>query len=781
MMKRLLNKKGSVLFLVVVVMSILIVAASATFYIVNNQQSSVNVRYSSEQSYQTAVSVSDTVSKYIDGYLEAISKSGKDLSEFEDTIIGQMLNMKNPGKNIDITSKIDLSSINMGEANVNITYKGQRIDPTNSDNTIYTYDIKTTSEYNGETIVVTEVKEIILGPAEYFTRFLTSTGGRPEDVILQCGELFSDAYFENDYTAFGQENSKLHDSLYVSGTFNDTGMQYVKVKPTDKYEIVIGENFYITSAGGSGLDPESIFVGGNFINTPESNKAIKAKNVYVMGDLILDAKILDCKANFFINGNCTINVNTGENAIFYINKDLKIGSSVNGSMGTFYVKGDVELNGNIHAKKIKCDETKVTKNCTSCSSLNLENASSVIIEADITNALLNAKTADSSPVSTWTEVSEYIITNTKVNRYEDWDAEGYFNTDSVLSVSNTIDLTNAPNQVIWPEGVPNSGKQVFNDPNGYYSMSRYNKYDNNSGLVCEIKKSCKIVPITANWYNGDTLVFDATSSDLYIYLDSNGQTDSDGNKLFSFFTNTNATNVLVRGEHSVVFILPSDTNFKLNEQQFIGHEDLALYLSGMDNIDDLATNRKAVYCTNNEPTKSQIVPILKKIDPDTESPPTSSTKRTVTIMDQAVIGHSGNAHNNIFIVTNGKVRGTDGKLTSMLTNNYIDANAQASLCGFIYSPFSKMKSNGRSEGLRFFGGLIVGSYTYTNPSVMLIFTSPYDYKKSWSADEGGPIEAAKYKANDIVKYMIRFANGNGTVGDTNGIGPLQGYRTAGYK
>ena len=81
MMKKLLNKKGSVLFLVVVVMSILIVAASATFYIVNNQHSSVNVRYSSEQSYQTAVSVSDTVSKYIDGYLEAISKSGKDLSE----------------------------------------------------------------------------------------------------------------------------------------------------------------------------------------------------------------------------------------------------------------------------------------------------------------------------------------------------------------------------------------------------------------------------------------------------------------------------------------------------------------------------------------------------------------------------------------------------------------------------------------------------------------------------------------------------------------------------
>ena len=186
-MKKLLNKKGSVLFLVVVVMSILIIAASATFYVVNNQRSSVTVRYSSEQSYQTALSVSDTVSKYIDGYLEAIAASGNEfrLSDYPDTLIGKMMNLT-IGSSSDITSSIDLSDDNMGKATVTITKKKQIPDPSNPENTAHVFEISTKSEYNGETIEITEVKQIVSGPTNYFTRFLTSTGHRPEDVVFQC-------------------------------------------------------------------------------------------------------------------------------------------------------------------------------------------------------------------------------------------------------------------------------------------------------------------------------------------------------------------------------------------------------------------------------------------------------------------------------------------------------------------------------------------------------------------------------------------------------------------
>ena len=222
-MKRLLNKKGSVLFLVVVVMSILIIAASATFYIVNNQRSSANVRYSSEQSYQTAVSVSDTVSKYIDGYLEAISKSGKDLSAYSDTLIGKMMKLTVGGSS-DITSNIDFTDYNMGEAKVTITKTKQIQSPANPENTSHIFEVTTKSDYNGETIAVTEVKEIVTGPSDYFTRFLTSTGNRPEDVVFQCGELYSDAYFENDYTDFGGGATNIRNSIYATGTFIDNGI-----------------------------------------------------------------------------------------------------------------------------------------------------------------------------------------------------------------------------------------------------------------------------------------------------------------------------------------------------------------------------------------------------------------------------------------------------------------------------------------------------------------------------------------------------------------------------
>lgn len=782
-MKKLLNKKGSVLFLVVVVMSILIIAASATFYVVNNQTNSVNVRYSSEQSYQTAVSVSDTVSRYVDGYLEAIAKSGKDLSEFEDTIVGQMLNMKTPGKNMDITSKIDLSSVNMGEANVNITYKGYRTDPENSDNTIYTYDIKTTSEFNGETVIVTEVKEIVLGPAEYFTRFLTSTGGRPEDVILQCGELFSDAYFENDYTALGGGNSHLHDSIYATGTFSDAGIIYDK-NPAKHSEIVIGENFYINSAGGNGVDVNEVFVGGNLIYN--QNKEMHAKNIYVMGDLEVNGTIGNDVVNYFVNGDCRVNRNISHNATFYVNGNLYVSGSVNGDIGAFYVKGSVELQStcNINAAKIKCDETKLTNNATSYSHVNLEDATASVIENDINNALLNSKNVLGSPVSTWTEVSEYITTCTKVNRYEDWDAEGYFFTK--FPTAQTIDLNVLATKLNWTETFDADGtvtkvtvggdeRYVYEDYTKPVEITQYKQYS--SSYLAKIDKSCKIVPVNDSRWNqyGNIILFDATDEDLYIYLDSNGMVDSDGRKLFSFFDGKSGTSVLVRGTHSVVFILPSDTSFRINTQQFIGHEDFAKYLADVTSIDEKIKNQTAIYSTTNDDTKAKISPILKDIT-------VSGTK--LTIMDQTVVG-STDVHNNIFIVTTGKERDAIGKLTNTLTNNYIDTNTPGGLSGYIYAPFSEMRCNGSYQGMQFFGGLIIGSYTYKNPITMLAFTSPYDYSENWKKTPGdtdpAKIDPAKYKPNDIVKYMIRFANGNGVIGDPTDTGSLQGFRTAGYR
>ena len=760
-MKKLLNKKGSVLFLVVVVMSILIIAASATFYVVNNQRSSVNVRYSSEQSYQTALSVSDTVSKYIDGYLEAIAASGNELSDYPDTLIGKMMNLT-IGSSSDITSSIDLSDDNMGKATVTITKKKQIPDPSNPENTAHVFEISTKSEYNGETIEITEVKQIVSGPSNYFTRFLTSTGHRPEDVVFQCGVMYSDAYFENDYTDFGGGATNIRNSIYATGTFVDNGIGYIKTGPN---EMVIGENFYVLSAGGGGsgsaVDVDYIYVRGNMTVKSGANKTFKSKNIYVLGDLILDGEIGSNPTNFFVAGNCYINTHTGTDDSFYIGKNLYVGSAVNGALGTFVVDGDIDLASgcNGSAVSMKCKGT-ITNNAQSYATFNpvIDSGTGAIIGTAFSNAA-----AGGAPVSDWSEVSKYIIKCTKANKYEDWDAEGYFLDN--LATAPILDLASAPNLITnWNA----AGYGFYDTPD--YKVEQYNQYWSRSLLT--IKKSCRLAPIKnpswgGKWQgDGNTVVFDATSSDLYIYLDSNGMVDSNGKKLFSFFENFNGTNILIRGTHSVIFILPSDTNFKMNTQQFIGHEDLAFYLSGETSVTNIAENGKVVYCTNNETTKPKIEAALRTEVVDSTT--------TATIIDQSTVG--GIAHNNIFIVSAGKTRDVSGELTSTLTNNYLDFNIQSGFSGYIYAPYSEMRCNGGYSGMQFFGGLIIGTYTYKNSSALLAFTTPYDY-----ADIYKKPGEANYKKTDIVKRLISFANNDGVPGGSSDSITLQSFDTLGYK
>lgn len=763
MMKRLLNKKGSVLFLVVVVMSILIIAASATFYIVNNQRSSANVRYSSEQSYQTAVSVSDTVSKYIDGYLEAISKSGKDLSAYSDTLIGKMMKLTVGGSS-DITSNIDFTDYNMGEAKVTITKTKQIQSPANPENTSHIFEVTTKSDYNGETIAVTEVKEIVTGPSDYFTRFLTSTGNRPEDVVFQCGELYSDAYFENDYTDFGGGATNIRNSIYATGTFIDNGIGYGA--KTGSNEMVIGENFYVLSAGGGGsgstVDVDYIFVRGNMTVKSGANKPFISKDIYVLGDLILDGDIGSNPTNFFVSGNLYINTHTGTAASFYVGKNLYVGSAVSGALGTFVVNGDIELASNCNgsAVSMKC-AGNITDN--SISYANFDPVQDSTVGALITTAFADSATAG-SPVSDWSEVSKYIITKTKANKYEDWDAEGYF--IKKLSAAPTIDLANAPTLVTWED---NHYGKYSNDNITVERYSRHNDKGWGNTLVT-IKKSCKLIPVTGyNWQalgsGGETIVFDATSSDLYIYLDSNGMTDSNGKKLFSFFNSGQGTNLLIRGTHSVIFILPSDTNFKMNTQQFIGHEAFALYLSGKTSVKDIAETGAVVYSYDNSATEAKITPALETV---------AVGGTNATIMKQSTVG--ANAHNNIFLVTTGKTRDASNKLTSTFTNNYVDFNIASGFSGYIYAPCSELLCNGGYSGLQFFGGLIVGTYTYKNPSAMLAFTTPYDY-----ADIYKGAGETNYKKTDIVKRLINFANSDGVPGGSSAGSTLQSFGTLGYK
>lgn len=694
-MSRLLNKKGSVLFLVLVVMSLLIIAASATYYIVNNQSRSTTVRYSSEQSYQTAKSMSSAVSKYINGYLNAIKASGeKEVGKYSNTVVGKMLQ----GETIS-TKDLDLLAMGMSEsdlAKVNVTIKpsGTKMD---KDNTINFYDIEVYSEYNGETTKVTQVIAIETGPAEYFTRFLTSTGKRSEDVIVSAYQILSGAYFENDFTRLS--GAHMNDSVYVSGTFDDDGVIYHRSVNGSQTDIVVNDNFYCKGAAGAVVDVNEIYVGGNFLCA----KQILADNVYVLGDYTCNMSQGSSNSVFYIDGDCYLNSGTTSGSDyqkFYINGDLYINNKSE-SQGEFHVKGNVIIPGQ--------DMTLTTKGIE-CGGKFLYADGTEVSDADggwtgepaPTGWFRNWKiTFNDSYISLFddervADVVNNIANNTAKNKYGSWDAEGYFN--KTFTEAKTIN--------------PSDPKYKAGEWSDDYSVT--------------INESCKLQP--ASWYWGKHyIIIDASEKDIYIYLDSNGL-KKDGRDYFSFNRANEAAdssvNIVVKGTHSVIFVLPRTTDFRIGSFAFVGHIGLAKYMTGKSDDDELikdVSNIRSFF----KPEPENITKIQNLFVPgDNDS----------TIIDRSKLADK-QTHNNIFIVTTG-------------TSNWIDIGGEATFCGYMYAPSSVMRCNEAGQTIGFVGGLIMGSYTYENMTATLAFTTPYDYDGIYGMT----------KKTDIVKALMSVAS-----------------------
>ncbi len=721
MMKRLLDKKGSVLFLVVVVMSILIIAASATFYVVNNQRSSVNVRYSSEQSYQTAVSVSDTVSKYIDGYLKAISLSGKELNEYSDTLIGKMVDLPEGGTS-DITSNIDFSNIDMGKATVSITKKSETHPTDNPKNTVHKFEISTKSDYNGETVTVTEVMEIVTGPAKYFTRFLTSTGNDPRDAIIGAYKILSDAYFENDYTVLGVNGQMaVNDSIFSSGTLVDEGIGYNNAKFTS---MIVAENYFITttSGGGGGSDYTSNFaineayIGGDFyngiLNQGKSGKRILSDKVCVLGDYYGYNSSVESGTKMYINGDCHIYDCSTSGSTFYINGNLYLHSEWNN--GTYNVAGDIILDNNLGNGVYNCGGALQSNGYTNYASVN-EGAA-------IGNPF------DDDEVS---KTSIKVSSETSRQKYRKWDAEKHFDNKGITA---EIDLNDSVYRVKNAEG--NYTGEVY----------------------VEINQDCTVYPATSGWNDGKyhTIVVDAGNivtdkEPMYIKLmPSSGDGDT-----FAFSTNgvgeaSGTFNLLIKGERPVVFVVPENVNFVMNSMSFIGHVDVASYLTGKteDELIKEPSIAKTNFCKDNIENDPKVIGL------------TTSSKWHAGQPDEVestILNIGGSAHNNIFLVTSGD-------------DNEFLFNGESCVFGYVYAPDAYLKTSGTSgRCLAFLGGMIVGSYAYNNGQAVLVFTTPYDYKGQYT-------NSTIQSPSDIVKELI--AKSNGVTGDA---ATLQKFESLGYK
>lgn len=729
-MKKLLNKRGSVLFLVVVVMALLLVAASATYYVVRNQHISANTHYASEQSYQTAYSVSKAVSDFIDNRIGDIAGGGSALNAKENKLISEMLSLTTGS----FLSDIDLKELGMGEAKVTIKKAGATAVP-GSDNTAVTFEIETTAEVNGESTRLVMLKEITTGPTEYFNRFLTSTGGRQEDVLIGSHTILSDAFFENDYTVLGVATTKLNDSVYVSGTLHDKGIAYNETNPAA--EIVVSENFYSDSVSHGGFYVDKIYVGGDFLC---QKPLLDVDEVYVLGDYTDKSVGSTCATKFYIDGDCYIHTQA-PNAEYHINGDLYLYN--NGSNnGTYYVDGDVYIyiglgqwigNPSGVIKKLEYGGERIDTGYEFFESTWKDN----VYKKDSPSSFTEDEVA---------AVNNYITTGTARQSYQEWHAEDYFNTLTDID-EITLDDDTHPN--VQHVGEPGGDGKIYT-----------------SDYLVTINKNSIIHP-ALSWGNNGThyIVIDATSQDIYIKLvplSGNVFTFTEPATVESWGSYGGGyVNIVVKGPHSVIFILPDGVDFQMDSQSFIGHMDLAMAFTNTTTWDalwaygKLRTGSNALGSQDN--AAATMAGFLNPADED----------GVVTLKTSSINGAQNYAHNNIFLVTLSKT-------------NTLKFNAQSTFCGYIYAPNGIMDANDlNGQGLAFAGGLIIGSYNYQCAGAVLSFTTPYAYSY--------PDGTCAYpnlvgKETDIVKHLISFANaGAGYPGGADLSSGIQGIRNLGYQ
>ena len=693
--KRLKQNKGSVLFLVLAVMTILIIAASAVYYMVMSNRGSVETRYDDEQAYQTALSVSNGVSEYIDAYLSGISSSSGKLND-SNALVSSIIGLP-VGGSISTTKNdgvlASLGDYGMGEYDVTIT----KTDMTsNGDDTVHTYKIETTAYVDGQKVTLIQLKTITTGPAEYFTRFFTSTGKSPEDVIIDTQDILTDVYLENDYSMIGGGGKQLRANLYATGTFVDNGVQFTG--PADT-EIVIGEHFYSTTSGGNAIlsNGGTLMVGGNM----EASKEIGADNVYIIDDLTIKHAMNDYDPNIYVNGDCYINSAGTKNCTFYINGDLYLNQS---NQGTFYVGGNVYISSGIRTNN--------------SAAVGIHYAGGVY-DYDSKSAVSDFSTTllvNDAPATPWPQdnvlmIASDIATKTAKQNYADWCAEEYFN-DNIAGSA--------------PEYTPSTVSGAW---------------------AYTISESCILRP-ASGWSGewGHSIIIDASvgadgnKAPIYIYLKPN-----DGETTFSF--GASGLGVLIKGERPVVFVLPSNVDFKADNQLFVGHIEWARMIQGYSSLSAFETALNASSSS-----------ALSNITTNTNSFVATMTSKLYKNGDYTLIDITGTdkLHNNIYMVTSGR-------------DNVIDFdNSQTCFWGFIYAPYIKFNLTVSNTCLEFVGGMIVGTYSYKNSDGALAFTTPYDYYDLYNLGDKG----------DITKHLM---GESGSIGSDGSTIALKSWGTVAYR
>ena len=788
MMKRALLRlkggKGSVLFFIIAIMTVMIVLASAVYYSTISARAQVEIKYGNEQSYQSAVSLNDLVTEYL---------NTKTDDAFVDAIIALSPNKSLTTKGDGTDAFAELAG-GLGDYKITVTkLSGDSCDEKQ------TIKVETEVLVNGETSTVTSIGEFTLVSKPYsFDRFFTSTGYAPNDVVMSGMTVTSTMYLDNEYSQIGSSQSG-NSGINIRAEVISAGTLSINNAPINSngdqtFDITTGNNLIMTYNGGQGamnLNGGRIRVGGNLIQGTSFNYE-NDTDVYVVGDFISGRPSNDSDCEIYVNGDAAFFGNEPYKGKVYVNGDVYIDKEVN--TGDKF-PGGITVGGNVYL----------------CSGSSYYGAQKTWIKShgvddsrikDYTDASIRfvAKNGEND--------SAYNALRANMDKARGSNEQAYsyvWPSDSGTCES----LTNVKAKINEKVGNPeytnwNMTKKFINDDGTYkYDPINYNfgnpsaselerfagTGSNENQLIVSAEKFGSYVimgdmRITAEPWNGYNIVFDTTmpdgnDKDMYVYLPANcfmkktppanewssptysfSNKSEDKSKFNCFRWNKEPDgqfagwfSVLTKGKGSVIFVIGDGVTYFAQTRVFMGHYNLLKEVLP----DAIAADGKV---TNTDKfSEAKISAIMRTNDTDA---------RKQTLFKQNILDkykNSGGIHNNLFVVAINK-------------NSDVNFDMQYNtFCGFIYAPYMTFGAGKSTEGhFAMLGGLIVSDYEMPNTSRVYMATIPYDYYDRYvdSTLTGTEKEDARF---DYMEKLI--SNSGGEIG-TLGSSSSRSWRKYGY-
>lgn len=779
---RLKSGRGSVLFFIIAIMSVMIVLASAVYYSAVSARKQVEIRYGDEQSYQSAISLNDIVTEYLN-------------TKTEDAFVDAILALA-PGSSLTTqgtgTDSFAKLAEGLGDYKVTVT----KISGDSSDEK-QTVKIETEVIVNGESSAVTSVGEFTLVSKPYsFDRFFTSTGYAPNDVVMSGMTVTSTMYLDNEYSQIGSLQSG-NSGINIKAEVISAGTLALNNAPInadgDKtFDITVGNNLIMTYNGGQGamnLNGGRIRVGGNLIQGTSFNYK-NDTDVYVVGDLISGRPSDDSNCEIYVNGDAAFFGNETFAGKVYVNGDVYIDKEVN--TGDKF-PGGITIGGNVYlcsgSSYFGAQKTWIKSHGIDDSRIKNYSDASIRFEAkngenDSAYNALRANMDKARSLAGGTAAYNYI-----------WPSDSLI-CESLQNVKDKInEKVGNPEYTNW-----NMLKKFIND-DGTYTVDPINYEFNNATepqvkderfkgtgstknqLVVSAQKFGQYVimgdmRITAEPWNGYNIVFDTTMPngkdiDMYVYLPANclmektgensykfSNKDTDKSKFNCFRWNNQPDgmfdgwfSVLTKGKGSVIFIVGDGVTYFAQQLLFMGHYNLLKeILPNSISADGKVTNTDTF-------NQSAIEKIMRTTD---------ANAKLHTVFKQDVVDKyngSGGLHNNLFMVA---------------INKNSDVNFDMpynTFCGFVYAPYMTFGAGKSGEGhFAMLGGLIVSDYEMPQTSRVYMATIPYDYYDRFvdSTLKDDEKEDARF---DYMEKLI--SNSGGEIG-TLGSSSSRSWRKYGY-